>query len=146
MGSCRPAPVILRSYYINMRPFVITDETRQALDTLREYAEQHPITVDPTDPSASPRVGDNLEYVREVPFGYKVVYSIELQPAGVVQHLSMSVSTPGRLPSPAVVREVATMLQFTAPPEECMIWLENIAPGHDAINVANIKEPANEPG
>ena len=66
---------------------------------------------------------------------YRVAFGFEEQPAGIVAHLSISVPTPGKLPSALAIEMIAEAfgLPDTLKPDT---WLEEFDPGHHAVNVA----------
>jgi hypothetical protein len=90
----------------------------------------------------------------EIPVGYRLAISCEEQPAGMCLHMSMSSSTPGKVPSPEafgmvlrVLRD-ANVLDLTIPPEAGRIWFEDFLIGDKvggkAINVVWVIEPRKE--
>lgn len=122
---------------MNLRPFVIDAKIKEKLTKLKEYAEAHPISLDDL---LNKRVvaGDHEEFTVKLPFGYRVVYSLEKQNIGDVRHLSMSVNQDKKLPNPRSVNEVMKMLGFTKPLEGSIVKMENISPTRQAINVLEI--------
>jgi hypothetical protein len=49
----------------------------------------------------------------ELPYGYRVAISFEEQPAGMCLHLSMSSSTPGKVPHPEAIAMVLAAIGVT---------------------------------
>jgi peptide methionine sulfoxide reductase MsrA len=58
-----------------------------------------------------PPVGENREFVTDLSNGYRVVYSIENQPKGLVRHVSTSIKEQKR-PSVEKTKEIAKILGF----------------------------------
>lgn len=64
-----------------MRPFIVDDTVKQVIAELVQYAEKNPFSMDDVldvynNDMKAP--GDMKEYSRVLPFGYHIVYSIEL--------------------------------------------------------------------
>lgn len=98
-----------------MRPFVIDDQTRKALAELAEYANKHRIETDQMLDiynGQAPPAGDNPAYVRDLHFGYRVVFTIEAQKQGWARHLSVGVPSEGKYPHPYAVQEIMKLLGF----------------------------------
>jgi len=128
-----------------MRPFIITNAIREQISKLVQYAEHNPFSMDDmldiyNRQKAAAGFDENLRL--HLPFGYRIVLSIEEQPKGKVRHLSCSVDEPGKLPSPAVVDELLKLLGFkySLAEKKSMVALEEFAPGHEAINILEIIE------
>lgn len=124
-----------------MRPLIIDNNLKDKIGKLVAYAEKHPFTIDNLqDIKKKVREvpGDMEGYVLLLPFGYKIVFSIELQPAGKVRHLSMSVDEDGKLPNPGVVGEIMKLIGFDNEMEDCTIYMEDISPVRKAINVLEV--------
>jgi len=124
-----------------MRPFIIDDSIRGALQKLVDYAEANPISMDyllDQHNGEEPPPGDDPNRYIDLPFGYRVVFTIELQPVGKVRHLSLSVDSPGRVPNTPVVEEVMKMLGFEKELHDCKISFEEFGPKRTAINVYEI--------
>lgn len=74
--------------------------------------------------------------------GYRAALSFEEQPTGLFRHLSVSVDTPGRLPSPEAVMMLSEAFGFRQPfLTQCIWWLEEFEAGHQAINVTQGEPP-----
>jgi hypothetical protein len=100
-----------------MRPFIIDDTTKQAIERIKTHAEANVYTIDDLldikngDESLIP--GNNPDFTCTLPFGYRVVFTVEAQFDGSrVRHLSMSVDTPGKSPNPIAVQEVMKLAGF----------------------------------
>lgn len=116
-----------------MRPLIIGQDEKVALQKLAKFAEEHPLIVDGSIPGVP--VGDNPDFVVKLPFGYRVVFSIEDQPGGMVRHLSMSVDTPWKVPNPLAVEMVMQEIGFESPLSDCIKRFEDTSPAHTAVNV-----------
>lgn len=87
------------------------------LRELKDYAESHHFTLEELYAirrGECPQAGDRPEHHILFPVGYKVVFSIDqtLDQKRWVRHMSMSVSTPGRVPNEFALREVCSHLGF----------------------------------
>ena len=141
----RPDPATMRTH------FLWDEGTRKTLAELRLYAEAHPIRLAEMVEmiiGIRPPICYRPEHCRRLPIGHAVIFSIERQAKGPCRHLSVSVSTPGRLPAIPVVQLIATELGFRAAAitadslaGQLKVWLEQIAPGHEAVNLAEYIEP-----
>jgi len=58
--------------------------------------------------------GENENLVIIIPLDYKVVYSIEHQPAGPARHISISVSGEGNWPNIIAINEILGLFDFNA--------------------------------
>ncbi len=128
-----------------MRPLIIIPETINAIGKLVDYAEKNPFTMDDLLDIKNGDMecaGENINYMCTIPVGFKVVYSIEKQPKGDVRHLSMSVSTAGRVPNFVAVQEIMNLIGFDNKLDKCLVRMEKLKANHEAINVWEIiKEP-----
>ena len=123
---------------MNLRPFIVDDDIREQFSNLVSYAEKHPLSIDDILDTMNKEVlpvGDDPNHVINMPFGYRIVYSVENQPSGKVRHLSMSVDEDDKCPNMAAVQETMKMLGFKNDIENCYVKLENISPKRKAINV-----------
>lgn len=121
-----------------MRPLIIDENVKHSLAKIVAYAEKHIYTMDDLLDIKNKQMeaaGDVKENVCILPFGYRVVFSIEQQTPGKVRHLSMSVDTPGNLPNQYSVKEIMKIIGFENELEECIVRLETFAPNHQAVNV-----------
>lgn len=74
---------------------------------------------------------------------FRVAFSFEEQPSGIVRHLSVSVKDGRKLPHPIAVERLCQAFGFkNFPPEDGGIWREEFDPGRWAINVAEVADPA----
>lgn len=97
-----------------MRPMILGTTENDALNRIRAYAEAHPIPLERlkamVEEGASP--GDNPERVCFIPFGFRVVFTIENQPNGWSRHLSISCrdAPSGKLPNSAAMQLIGRAL------------------------------------
>lgn len=121
------------------RPFILNEQIKESLLSLKKYAEEHPFTIEDLENIINNKFlvpGDRNEFRRYIPFGYKVVLTTEKQEPGLIRHLSMSVDTRGKLPNKYVVQEVMKILGFKSKLSECMISLEEAG----CVNVLELIE------
>jgi hypothetical protein len=81
--------------------------------------------------------------------GYRASFSVEEQPAGLCNHLSVSVDTPGRVPSQSAMSVLAEAYGMGSDAvEKGRVWVEEFDPGHHAVNLVTLREPLKsaEPG
>lgn len=121
-----------------MSVLVLGQEEKQILEDLREYAESHPMSMDDMldiingDSGAA---GDFEEFTRNIPVGYRVVFSVEQQVPGDIRHLS--VSCDGVAPSPEAVELIQKEVGFEES-KPTQIFVEDIGDGQIAINVLQL--------
>jgi hypothetical protein len=125
-----------------MRLLIIDENLKAQLNSLREHAESkaniftladlHAII----DKKALP-AGDRPEFTRVLPFGYRVVFSIEEHPLitdrskySKLRHLSMSVPAKNKLPNEFVIQEIMTLLGFWSKYADAYVFIQD-----DAVNV-----------
>jgi hypothetical protein len=124
-----------------MRPFIIDNSLRQRLYELVQNAEANIYTIDDLldiYKKRKPPPGDLKNFTATLPFGYKIVYSIEVQLTKRVRHLSVSVNQQHKLPNVEVVKEIMRTIGFTNDLKKCFVKLEDIGPFHQAINVFEV--------
>jgi hypothetical protein len=80
----------------------------------------------------------------EVPVGYRMAVSYEVQPAGLIAHFSFSVDAVGALPNVESVRIMLAVVGFDFDDAD-MIWREefllNDVPGGVAVNILFVVDP-----
>jgi hypothetical protein len=136
-----------------MRVLVLSPEKRAEITEAVKRAEAHALPLSLvktgiTAPTFDLKLADRKPgFARpaseavEIPFGYRAAFSIEEQPIGLCDHLSVSVDDPARLPSPEAVKLIAEA--FGMPFNELVtLWLEEFEPGHRAVNVITRREAA----
>lgn len=124
-----------------MRSLVIGREEKEKIKNLVEHAEKNIMQMDDLLDTINKEmlpVGDMDNFSCQIPNGYKVVYSIENQPAGMVRHLSISVPEEGAYPHPDVVIMLMGEIPFENKIHNCNVWIEDIGNNRAAINVAEI--------
>lgn len=123
-------------------PLLIGPEQKKALQALRKLAAERPVDMLMVMERIKNRAGKAAHLRRmtqqtiEIPFGFMVTYSIELNhPCGTCRHMSMSSPVEGRVPSPSAVEMVMAELGFGGGIEQCQVWVENLEGHGEAINV-----------
>lgn len=115
---------------------------------LRSHAEANPFPLSEMLlilERKAPVAGDRGGFSVMLPFGYRVVFSLEVTPkrsqpteaGALLRHLSVSAEK-GRLPSPEVMSFIMGELGFQKPLEDCYVSIEQEAQAPDAINVCEI--------
>lgn len=99
------------------RPLVIDQAAKDRIATVRTYAEDPKNLNVIAEVMAGSRVppGDKQEHVTEFQFGFRAVYSVDLDRQGLVwRHLSVSLvpAKPGRAASPEAVQMIAEEFGF----------------------------------
>lgn len=123
-----------------MRPLVLTSDVRAAVAKLVKHAKANPVSVADlrkTEAGTIPPVGDNPDHRMEIPLGYLVVYSHELQPRyGLCRHLSVSIPAKNKGPGLEAVNEIAKMFGFKEGINSAdHVWREDLADDHMAVNM-----------
>jgi len=121
-----------------MSVLVLGPEEKEILKGLKEYAESHPMSMDDMldiingDSGAA---GDFDEFTRDIPVGYRVVFSVEQQVPGDIRHISISCEGP--TPSPEAVELILEEMGFEIS-DPTQIFMEDIGEGQIAINVLQL--------
>lgn len=121
-----------------MSILVINEEIIKEIKKLVEYAEANILTIDDLldIQNGDKEIVGNLEqHMIHIPMGYKIVYSVEMQPAGKCRHLSMSVNSKSGLPIPEAAKEIMQIIGYKNPLDKCTIWMEDIGNNKKAINI-----------
>lgn len=119
-----------------MRPLIIDDEMKARIQRLIDAAQANRIDLPTLKKIAAgelPPPGDIPAHICFLPFGWKIVFTIEQQPNGWFLHMSVSVDSKDKVPNPIAVQEIATILGFPSL-DQCMVYPEKF-PGGTAINV-----------
>jgi hypothetical protein len=134
---------------------IVDAKMKAAIATLIERARAKPVTWDKlragaiTTDTALLSLADRAPGVERPPSAhimlgsYRVCFSIEEQPVGFVQHLSISARRPGTVPNVPLIDEIAGLFGFQsvdailASPYGKM-WLEEFDPGHHAVNIIQL--------
>ena len=140
------------------RILTIDDMTREQIKKCMAEAEARPVSFEALretafeigpDLSKPLKLEDRKQGPRRpqspfvmIPFGYRASFSIEDQPAGLCQHLSISVDAPKRLPNEPSVKWIAQEFGIEWPPDH--LWIEEFAPEHHAINILKLWKPKKE--
>jgi hypothetical protein len=130
-----------------MTPFIMDQESASKLKAIAAYAETHRVPVAEMQRRADdygkghPAQPFPKEHETELPFGFKVVYTIEQHPlkdgsgALWLRHMSMSAPRQGRVPHDLAMEWVMGQLGYTNHFRNCMVWPEDLGPERVAINV-----------
>lgn len=130
-----------------MTVFSMDEASAEQLRTIAAYADGHRIDLAEMQSRYDRFVNEgkvedfSQEYQTLLPFGFKVVYTIEQHPmkdgsGGVwVRHMSMSSPAKGKAPIELTLQWVMGQLGFTTPLNDCMVYPEDIGPDHIAVNV-----------
>ena len=127
-----------------LRPLIINDDIKENIAALVANAEMHPVTVDDMldlKNGEKKPVGDNWCHTLLLPFGYRIVFSIENWPRGKQRHMSMSVDEDKKLPNMEAVKEIMRLIGYRSELEKCYVYLEDIAPNRKAINIIERIKP-----
>lgn len=133
-----------------MRPLLVAGKERAAIKAVIEKARAHPVRWEQIKDTAVPPVG-NLDLKDRkpgsrppspwvlIPFGYRCNFSFEEQPTGMFRHLSISVDTKGKVPSPQAVEMLSEEFGVAFPPKAGTVWTEEFEPGHHAVNIIDLE-------
>lgn len=91
---------------------------------------------------------DMQRYSIELPVGYIVTYTHERQSdpmLGVVQHISVSIATPNRMPSIEAVEMILRAFGMAPIKDSIGVWPETVEPGLGAVNVVQFLLPGAGP-
>jgi len=119
-----------------LNPLCIDDATKIKIKQVVANAQLHPWTSDimrRVMQGEYPPAGDyeNLKII--IPVGYKAVFSLEEQPLGWCQHLSVSINTEGKLPSQEAIAVIMEEFGMGADLHDCIsVWVD---PDTQSINV-----------
>ena len=134
-----------------MRALIISDNTRKRIRRAMDIAREHVIQLETIKKYAVPntdhlalknRPAGSLAVITprsqnvRMPVGYRAAISFEEQSPGLCKHLSVSVDTPGAMPSVESVTMIAKEFGIDFPgPNILTIWTEEFDPGHSAVNM-----------
>ena len=131
-----------------MRVVIFDNQVRERIAEVKEYAEAHTYSFDDLldmKNHQKPPPGNDPGHCMIIPFGVRVVYSIEYQPElGWCHHFSFSVEAPTKLPNVPVVVEIMKHFGVDRSLQECHVSLEEegIGPeefraktGFSAVNI-----------
>lgn len=160
--------------HMENRPFIIDQHVLEEIARVKAYAETHPLSLIDLIRRMKDKepIGNDRGYCLQIPWGYRVVYSIETQVIGKTHHLSVSVTEqdPRAMPhmvpmnlilwafgiGAAIVRhpeELAAMMAFMRlnkiptpePATIITIYGENCGPDCKAVNVIAQLEKDKQP-
>ena len=120
-----------------MRPLIIDPTVRERIWRLVVHAEAHPLDgarVEAVIRGLAPPPGRDDKHVLDLPFGYRVVFSLCELGNGLARQFSMSVPAAGRLPDRFAVRELLPLFGMAAL-EMSVIWIEGDPAHSAALNV-----------
>lgn len=134
---------------MKIRPLVINDAVRSQAATILAHAKTNVMGSQKVMAAMRDKqlaAGNNPSARMIIPFGYRVVYSLEEQPVqGLCHHISISVEeviTPKPpaakiLPSEEAVNAILDLFGIKKPVQKCLfIWIEDIDDGGGgAINI-----------
>jgi len=124
-----------------MSILIIDEQAKARITEVKEYAERNHYSIDDLldiKNGAQEPPGDNGFYSCHLSEGYRVVYTIEDQPAiGLIRHMSISLNE--QLPPVQAVKLIMEEFGFAKELEECFTFLEDTPTGK-AINVLEVYE------
>jgi hypothetical protein len=130
------------------RPLMIDDKVLQRVHEIQDWAKANIITIEQIGKMMRreiPSIGNLPECRMIIPFGYRVVYSIDAQPCGLCDHISVSVEDDDLNCLPNAIA-VETIMELFGMPRlvECIAqWVETINEGDPkAINVLALQKEA----
>lgn len=121
-----------------MRALLISEQVKQEVRKVVEYAEAHPQSLKELKLIAAKQkkpIGFNRNHVLEIPMGFLTVFSIEVHPIGTVRHLSVSVDAPDRLPHTVAVQAIMQLFGFKGTIEDCIVYKEEFEHRGAGINI-----------
>lgn len=124
-----------------MRVLIIDEVAKERINQVIGHAEDNVFSFDDLLDiynKQATSAGDMTAYTTYLHRGYKVVYSLEMQPMGKCRHLSVSVDKAGKLPSIDAVELIMKEFGFRGSIEDCNVSMEEFAPNHQAVNVIEV--------
>lgn len=121
-----------------MLPLIIGADEKQTLKKLKQFAEDHPMTMDDLLDilNGGPAPGDREGYTCFIPFGFRVVFTIEPNRQGnKIRRVSVSIASKRGLPSFEAVEMIMEELGFINKINsgKCKVFIEE-----EAINIAEL--------
>jgi hypothetical protein len=130
------------------RPLLINDKVLIRVHEIQDWAKANIVTTEQIQQMMRreiPSIGNSPECRMIIPIGYRVVYSIEAQPPGLCDHISVSVEDTNLDCLPSTIA-VETIMQLFGMPKlvDCIAqWVETINEGDPkAINVLALQKGA----
>lgn len=117
------------------RPLIIGPDEKKNIKAVIDYANKHPYTIKLLQKIMEGKLqppGDDKNHVAHIPFGYRCVYSIELQKVGIFRHLSISVDADGKWPNEYAVKAIAKEFGFRGDLSDWILFPEKEI---EAINI-----------
>ena len=128
-----------------MSAMIITEEVSARIKEVVHYAEKHIFSMDDMldimNKQREPP-GNDPNHVVFIPIGIKVVFTMDKQNIGICKHISISVDRPGKLPNPLVVENILLEFGIETPMHDCVIDVEDLSHGYQAITI--VEPPRNE--
>lgn len=124
---------------------IVSEEVKQDIQRVIDHAKKNVTTAEDVAQILAGKkrpVGDLPEFSVNIPKGFRVVFSFEQQPSGLVAHLSTSHENKDTLPNPHHVKEILKLFGFQNPIEDCQIWFEETGDEVTAVNIAELRNEA----
>lgn len=119
-----------------MRPLLFGPEIRKTIQAVKAAAMDNVINAREAvhmDPETIRN--NNSKTTFTIPHGYKITYTVELQPFGSAAHISISVPSPNKGPNSIAVEVILKEFGMLPIEQSAYAWMENIDPTHFAINI-----------
>jgi hypothetical protein len=122
-----------------MRPLVIGAVQKEQIAKLRALAAANAMDPVAMDAAAKKDINAYRDMMAdlsiELPVGFLVTYTHQLQQIGSIQHISISVEAPNRTPHPAAVNMILEAFGMKSFDQSLKVWIEDVTPTEKAINV-----------
>ena len=122
-----------------MRPLIIGAQQKAEIAALRALAADNIMDALAMDAAAAKDINAYRAMMAdmsiELPHGFLVTYTLQRQPIGAVQHISISVEAPNRMPHPAAVNMILDAFGMQSFDQSLKVWIEDVTPTEKAINV-----------
>jgi hypothetical protein len=123
-----------------MRPLLIDQKVQEEIKKVIDHASKNVFSIAELQRIAVgelPCAGDRDGFVVLIPIGFRAVFNMSNQPAGLMRELSVSVNSGNRVPSPEAMELLLTEFGFIHPLTECIV--RKIP--NSAIFVAELVDP-----
>lgn len=122
------------------RPLVMGADEEAKLRDLRAFAEANPISLirvmEMINKGPDEALGNHPQRHCEIPFGFRVAFTVEQHPDGWYRHASISVDgARGSVPNPLAVAWLTERLGFQNTKKFDASYIENPKDPHPAVNV-----------
>lgn len=111
-----------------MRVLLIDKNAKHEAKKVIAYAEKNIVTLAKVKLMMArdlPPVGDNPNHIFHIHNGYRVVFSIEEQPFGLCNHISVSIESKHKYPNPHAIEEILKLLNMDCKLKNSLkIWQE----------------------